>query len=633
MCEMMITWNFPSNNWGERRGLNDSGIETFKGTPLKSLAREICQNSLDAGIEGECVRVVFDKFYVDPKTFPGHEEFLDAMEKSRATGKNLRDRRTNDFFSKAIDLFREEKIPFLRISDYHTTGLRGSDKEKDTDWYNLVKSSGSSDKGGKAGGSFGIGKYATFACSSLRTVFYSTIDDVGLEATQGVARLVSFRISETSDEETQGTGYFGVVEKNKPQNECVSYQEGYKRHEQGTDIFIAGFKDYNEWDKIVISEVLDSFLYAIFTGTLEFSIGEETVNQSTLANILIKYNDFLSRNTKHYYEVITSAKTYWHSEDFRGYGNIKLGLLILGEDAPKRVAMIRYPWMKIKEQDRLPNMTPFAGVFIVEGADLNNFLRKLENPEHNTWQPDRAPNASAVETAKTLISAMKKTIVDHLNILLMKDGVEEVDVVGAGDLIPIEDDKDNGSDDKSTDILSPKVTAVEVKKIERIKTSNASTKGQYYEFYEEVEGELSGSGTETQIPPHGDGKHGVGKRPGDQERGIVESEDNTVLQPVQISPLKIRLICLNKWENKYRINFTSEYSADKCSIEINQLDEQGAKSPLKILLGKVNDIELTVEKNRLQFFQILKDEFVTIDFVVDVESYFSAEVIIHGIKK
>lgn len=45
-----MEWNFPSNNHGKVKGISDSGVETFQGTPLKSLAREICQNSLDAAI-------------------------------------------------------------------------------------------------------------------------------------------------------------------------------------------------------------------------------------------------------------------------------------------------------------------------------------------------------------------------------------------------------------------------------------------------------------------------------------------------------------------------------------------------------------------------------------------------------
>ena len=50
MFNLMQKWNFPSNNYGQILGIADSGVETFKGTPIKSLAREICQNSLDASL-------------------------------------------------------------------------------------------------------------------------------------------------------------------------------------------------------------------------------------------------------------------------------------------------------------------------------------------------------------------------------------------------------------------------------------------------------------------------------------------------------------------------------------------------------------------------------------------------------
>ena len=57
----MIKWRFPSNDHGENKGINDSGVATFRGTPLRSLAREICQNSLDAA-RGKTVTVEFNMF-------------------------------------------------------------------------------------------------------------------------------------------------------------------------------------------------------------------------------------------------------------------------------------------------------------------------------------------------------------------------------------------------------------------------------------------------------------------------------------------------------------------------------------------------------------------------------------------
>lgn len=48
---MSIDWNFPGNNFGTLSGIGEAGIETFKGSPCRSLAREICQNSLDARLD------------------------------------------------------------------------------------------------------------------------------------------------------------------------------------------------------------------------------------------------------------------------------------------------------------------------------------------------------------------------------------------------------------------------------------------------------------------------------------------------------------------------------------------------------------------------------------------------------
>ena len=59
----MAYWYFPSNDHGENKGINDSGVATFRGTPLKSLAREICQNSLDAATD-KTVRVDFSNFEI-----------------------------------------------------------------------------------------------------------------------------------------------------------------------------------------------------------------------------------------------------------------------------------------------------------------------------------------------------------------------------------------------------------------------------------------------------------------------------------------------------------------------------------------------------------------------------------------
>lgn len=64
------SWNFPSNNCGEIIGIAASGVETFKGTPIKSLAREICQNSIDAILNDTTpTRIEFKTFEITPMIF------------------------------------------------------------------------------------------------------------------------------------------------------------------------------------------------------------------------------------------------------------------------------------------------------------------------------------------------------------------------------------------------------------------------------------------------------------------------------------------------------------------------------------------------------------------------------------
>ena len=78
----MIKWRFPSNDHGENKGINDSGVATFRGTPLKSLAREICQNSLDAARK-ETVIVEFNVFEVPTNSLPGADVLVDVFERCR----------------------------------------------------------------------------------------------------------------------------------------------------------------------------------------------------------------------------------------------------------------------------------------------------------------------------------------------------------------------------------------------------------------------------------------------------------------------------------------------------------------------------------------------------------------------
>ena len=171
MSEQM--WRFPDNNYTNENGLDTSDMEMFKKDPVSSLAREICQNSIDAAYGEKPVRVEFSLFQIPRESVPGIDALTEQIEAcyeykkdSPKEGPALRE------LKKSIN---KDQITCLRVSDFHTTGVVGAKtNERGTPFYNLTKGSGVSDKGGSSGGSKGIGKFASFVVSTTNTVFYST---------------------------------------------------------------------------------------------------------------------------------------------------------------------------------------------------------------------------------------------------------------------------------------------------------------------------------------------------------------------------------------------------------------------------------------------------------------------------
>lgn len=211
------------------------------------------------------------------------------------------------------------QIPVLRISDFNTTGLTGSDKEYNTPWQNLVKASGVSDKDGASGGSFGIGKSAPFACSDLRTVFYSTLDINGLKAFQGVARLVSFKkkglFGQDTDNITTGTGYYGDTKKNSAIKDCISLDKSFSRGESGTDVFVLGFSYNPGWKDDIVRTVLEDFLISVYNRDLVAKVDDITISADSLHELMDKYRES-APIAYNYYQVLTSQNSDVIEQDF-----------------------------------------------------------------------------------------------------------------------------------------------------------------------------------------------------------------------------------------------------------------------------------------------------------------------------
>ena len=117
----MPTWEFPSNNHGQIYGISDSGVETFLGTPIRSLAREICQNSLDAAIDNDKpAHVSFSTFDLNTSTLPDIVGLRSAFQNALDFWSLQNSDKTKKFFRGALSVADKPTVTCLRISDFNT---------------------------------------------------------------------------------------------------------------------------------------------------------------------------------------------------------------------------------------------------------------------------------------------------------------------------------------------------------------------------------------------------------------------------------------------------------------------------------------------------------------------------------
>ena len=78
---MEESWRFVGNNYAYENGLDTADMETFKKDPIASLARESCQNSIDAKKKGEKkVKIEFKTFDIEKEKIPGYDRLKAEIE-------------------------------------------------------------------------------------------------------------------------------------------------------------------------------------------------------------------------------------------------------------------------------------------------------------------------------------------------------------------------------------------------------------------------------------------------------------------------------------------------------------------------------------------------------------------------
>lgn len=621
----MKKWRFVSNQNSTIVGINDAGIETFTANMHRSLVREIIQNSLDAALPDNDgpVEVEFVLFDLSRDSLPDVDKLQNVMKKCKDSNPNEPD--AKKFFENAEEILKKPTINVLRISDHKTIGLEGSDTcEKGTSWSRLVKESGSSNKGQSSGGSFGIGKAAAFACSDLRTVFYSSLDSKGCKSNFGVAKLVSF-FDEKLDGWTTGVGYYSENTNFVAIPEIASFDEMYTRTDSGTDIYIMGMHLTSDIKKTFINAVLLDFLVSLVKGKLIVNVQGEIIDKSSLPKYMSELNPFDGEEIKdllEYYHLLTShdpkiKKITLDREIYGkryGFDNGECTLYLRESEGLNRKIMItRRAGMRILEQNRISGSIEFTGVLIIDGANMNEAFKKMEVPSHDAWEPGRCRGEE--KRYINILNDLRRYLRDTVRECYGKVTSNSMDAIGASDFLP-DKPEDEQEDKLQKNDLSTRIHKMIGKSVEPTKArSKAVDIG------------------EVGLKEGGKGGHGTGQGSGKGKSGN-RSGDEVGYRPI---PVKKRLMCSDVATGLYVLNMVVPSTASNGKLEFTLSGEQSdfglPVNSAKILTPGVSTSIESFDGNILYLKNMIKGQKLQFQLQVDFDGYCMMEVDYYANKK
>ena len=414
---------FPDSGGGPIIGPSDAGSEHFAGNLMAHLARECAQNAIDARKGEGPIKLSFKLEQMEANGIPEFKGGLNDAWVASADRHGDGGKAYPHVFAPAKAMLAGGRVPVLVISDSKTKGLVGiADRNNDTgsSWANLVKSTGVANSSKGAGGAFGIGKMAPFACSALRTVFYQTCSNDGW-GFQGVVRLMTHRDKNT-DRTLQAFGMIGLKGHDKRENCEISlpvqqrdlvpqaFRELRQAGSFGTDIFVVGFVGGDDWKLHVKAALITNFFPAINDEYAEFDVDGELINKASILRELSALRkealdaelEDLVKELEHTYWYIKASEasmgaidSWTLTKDLEHFGKVQIGIVQGTKDdikvhgqLPARCFMCRSNRMKIfSKQYQLP--FPYAAFMICDDEQGNELLRRLEPPTHTAWEKDR----------------------------------------------------------------------------------------------------------------------------------------------------------------------------------------------------------------------------------------------------
>ena len=594
-----LGWKFPILDGGPKQGINDGGVSTFTGSKMyDSLAREICQNSMDARKNTLIpVRVEFKQKTVNISDYDVLTSLVRVFDDVKEYTHGSDDSKLESFLKEADNALSDGQLELMVISDYNTSGLAGADNpEDDTPWLALTHSNGISVKSRGSQGAHGIGKNAPFAASSLRTVFYNSWSaDDNLKAFTGVTKLVTHK-----DENgilTIGTGYYENIENRLPlfENDECSFKDLFIRQEPGTDVIVAGFKKSETWKEDIEKAVIRNYFVSIAKGLLIVDIDGTELNRDTIRERIDYYRNKEGQDPENNVDLAAEFYETFTNPDERRVGKIieqnDVELYIrMDEHYSKMIAEMRATCMLVKARKQ-NRFVRYAAVMIVNDGILNDMLKTIEPAAHDDWDPVIEEDKEKQNKVRKYKNKLYAWVRDVLDDVCKGDESEEYDLQGISAFLGFDDDDlDLSGDEKMQSTIFDAVSEIggnirrNRQNVTRKKAVTAvKTKGIRNDSF--VSGNTSKGGTTA-------GVGGVEDPQGKDNVTVRKDGGKVVHEPAKV---KSQRIIMMPADNIYRVSFVLENDCNEVHISLKAVTDDGNNENLKVISYKKDN--KTVEVN------------------------------------
>lgn len=431
-------------------GPQDAMIEAFKGSPYAALIREACQNSCDALAPGQTrVRLSLSFGLLKQSDYP---ELFNLRPHVQGCLKLYPDdQNTSKVFKPMLDILNKPDIPYLKVSDYNTTGMsfyKDSTGNPRGSFYAFVRSGGHSEKtSSTAGGSFGFGKAAYFQISGLRSIIVSTQNTYKDNYFEGIA---SFCTHQIGGNYFDGHGFYDSHNGIEPNTGTENIPTLFCRNEPGTDFFILG-TDQNTYNakEDMAKATLRYFWAAILDGILEVLIDDILISKETFDSNLERFfpdrdddairNHFYKLNPRPYAAAYlrngTSEQFRCITKDLPHLGLVKLYINTNNSSNRDKAIYMRKNKMVI-QTGMLRSHYGVYCVFVCESDKGNRLLRKLENASHDRWDKSNyTTNNIPNEDGKDALKEIENFIEESLRSIFDRENGGTIEVEGLSEYL------------------------------------------------------------------------------------------------------------------------------------------------------------------------------------------------------